>query len=102
MANLFNKAKSKSTEKKTKSNDKSHVIPKFESPVEMAEFHAKLVKLATLKEQIDKLEAEIKDADGYVRDLGLSEFSNLIERTGKRESSFILASEQGASVMVVV
>ena len=102
-SNLFNKAKSKSTETKTsKSKDKSHVIPKFESPVEMAEFHAKLVKLATLKEQIDKLEAEIKDADGYVRELGMSEFSNLIERTGKRESSFIMASEQGASVMVVV
>jgi hypothetical protein len=102
-SNLFNKAKSKSTETKTsKSKDKSHVIPKFESPVEMAEFHAKLVKLATLKEQIDKLEAEIKDADGYVRELGMTEFSNLIERTGKRESSFIMASEQGASVMVVV
>ena len=93
-SNLFNKAKAKSTETKTsKSKDKSHVIPKFESPVEMAEFHAKLVKLATLKEQIDKLEAEIKDADGYVRELGMTEFSNLIERT---------ASEQGASVMVVV
>ena len=102
-SNLFNKAKAKSTETKTsKSKDKSHVIPKFESPVEMAEFHAKLVKLATLKEQIDKLEAEIKDADGYVRELGMTEFSNLIERTGKRESSFIMASEQGASVMVVV
>jgi|694.fasta_scaffold03736_22 hypothetical protein len=102
-SNLFNKAKAKSTDTKTaKSKDKSHVIPAFESPVEMAEFHAKLVKLATLKEQIDKLEAEIKDADGYVRELGMSEFSNLIERTGKRESSFIMASEQGASVMVVV
>ena len=102
-SNLFNKAKAKSTETKTsKSKDKSHVIPKFESPVEMAEFHAKLVKLAPLKEQIDKLEAEIKDADGYVRELGMTEFSNLIERTGKRESSFIMASEQGASVMVVV
>jgi len=102
-SNLFNKAKAKSTETKTsKSKDKSHVIPKFESPVEMAEFHAKLVKLATLKEQIDKLEAEIKHADGYVRELGMTEFSNLIERTGKRESSFIMASEQGASVMVVV
>ena len=102
-SNLFNKAKAKSTETKTsKSKDKSHVIPKFESPVEMAEFHAKLVKLATLKEQIDKLGAEIKDADGYVRELGMTEFSNLIERTGKRESSFIMASEQGASVMVVV
>jgi hypothetical protein len=102
-SNLFNKAKAKSTDTKTsKSKDKSHVIPTFESPVEMAEFHAKLVKLATLKEQIDKLEAEIKDADGYVRELGMSEFSNLIERTGKRESSFIMASEQGASVMVVV
>lgn len=102
-SNLFNKAKSKSTDTKTsKSKDKSHVIPKFDSPVEMAEFHAKLVKLATLKEQIDKLEAEIKDADGYVREMGMTEFSNLIERTGKRESSFIMASEQGASVMVVV
>lgn len=102
-SNLFNKAKAKSTDTKTsKSKDKSHVIPKFESPVEMAEFHAKLVKLATLKEQIDKLEAEIKDADGYVRELGMAEFSNLIERTGKRESSFIMASEQGASVMVVI
>jgi hypothetical protein len=102
-SNLFNKAKAKSTDTKTsKSKDKSHVIPTFESPVEMAEFHAKLVKLATLKEQIDKLEAEIKDADGYVRELGMTEFSNLIERTGKRESSFIMASEQGASVMVVV
>jgi hypothetical protein len=102
-SNLFNKAKSKSTDTKTsKSKDKSHVIPTFDSPVEMAEFHAKLVKLATLKEQIDKLEAEIKDADGYVRELGMTEFSSLIERTGKRESSFIMASEQGASVMVVV
>lgn len=102
-SNLFNKAKAKSTDTKTtKSKDKSNIIPKFDSAVEMAEFHAKLVKLATLKEQIDKLEAEIKDADGYVRELGMSEFSNLVERTGKRESSFILASEQGASVMVVV
>jgi hypothetical protein len=102
-SNLFNKAKSKSTDTKTsKSKDKSHVIPTFDSPVEMVEFHAKLVKLATLKEQIDKLEAEIKDADGYVRELGMTEFSSLIERTGKRESSFIMASEQGASVMVVV
>ena len=102
-SNLFNKAKAKSTDTKTsKSKDKSHIIPTFDSPVEMAEFHAKLVKLATLKEQIDKLEAEIKDADGYVRELGMTEFSNLIERTGKRESSFIMASEQGASVMVVV
>ena len=101
--NLFNKAKSKSTETKTsKSKDKSNVVPKFESAIEMAEFHAKLVKLATLKEQIDKLEADIKDADSYIREMGMSEFSNLVERTGKRESSFILASEQGASVMVVV
>jgi len=101
--NLFNKAKSKSTETKTsKSKDKSHVIPKFDSAVEMAEFHAKLVKLATLKQQIDKLEAEITDADSYIREMGMSEFSNLLERTGKRESSFIMASEQGASVMVVV
>lgn len=102
-SNLFNKAKAKSTDTKTaKSKDKSHVVPKFDSPVEMAEFHAKLVKLATLKEQIDKLEAEIKDADSYVRELGMTEFSNLIERTGKRESSFIMTSGQGASVMVVV
>ena len=101
--NLFNKAKSKSTETKTsKSKDKSNVVPKFESAIEMAEFHAKLVKLATLKEQIDKLEADIKDADSYIREMGMSEFSNLVEKTGKRESSFILASEQGASVMVVV
>lgn len=101
--NLFNKAKSKSTDTKTsKSKDKSHVIPKFDSIAEKAEFHAKLVKLATLKQQIDKLEAEITDADSYIRELGMSEFSNLIERTGKRESSFIMASEEGASVMVVV
>lgn len=101
--NLFNKAKAKSTDTKTtKSKDKSHIIPKFDSAVEMAEFHAKLVKLATLKEQIDKLEAEVKDADSYVRELGMTEFCDLIERTGKRESSFIMASEQGASVMVVV
>ena len=101
--NLFNKAKSKSTDNKTsKSKDKSHVIPKFDSAAEKAEFHAKLVKLATLKQQIDKLEAEITDADSYIRELGMSEFSNLIERTGKRESSFIMASEEGASVMVVV
>ena len=101
--NLFNKAKAKSTDNKTsKSKDKSHVIPKFDSVVEKAEFHAKLVKLATLKQQIDKLEAEITDADSYIRELGMSEFSNLIERTGKRESSFIMASEEGASVMVVV
>ena len=94
---------SKSTETKTsKSKDKSNVVPKFESAIEMAEFHAKLVKLATLKEQIDKLEADIKDADSYIREMGMSEFSNLVEKTGKRESSFILASEQGASVMVVV
>ena len=100
--NLFNKAKTKAEPKTPKSKDKSNVIPKFETPQEMAEFHAKLVKLATLKEQMDKIEAEIKDADSYVRDLGMSEFSNLLDRTGKRESSFILASDQGASVMVVV
>lgn len=101
--NLFNKAKAKSTDSKTsKSKDKSNITPNFDSPVEMAEFHAKLVKLATLKEQLDTIEAEIKDADSYVRELGMSEFSNLVERTGKRESSFILSSEQGASVMVVV
>ena len=101
--NLFNKAKAKSTDTKTsKSKDKSNITPNFDSPAEMAEFHAKLVKLATLKEQLDTLEAEIKDADSYVRELGMSEFSNLVERTGKRESSFILSSEQGASVMVVV
>jgi hypothetical protein len=100
--NLFNKAKAKSTDSKTsKSKDKSNITPNFDS-VEMAEFHAKLVKLATLKEQLDTIEAEIKDADSYVRELGMSEFSNLVERTGKRESSFILSSEQGASVMVVV
>lgn len=102
MANLFNKAKSKSTDKKSKTKEKSNIIPKFDSVTEMAEFHAKLVKLATLREQLDKLEAEIKDADGYIRELGMTEFSNLVESTGKRESSFILASEQGASVMVVV
>ena len=101
--NLFNKAKSKSTDNKTsKSKDKSHIIPKFDSTSETAEFHAKLVKLATLKEQIDKLEAEIKDADSYVRELGMTEFCNLVENTGKRESSFIMTSGQGASVMVVV
>ena len=100
---VFNKAKSKSTETKTsKSKDKSHVIPKFDTAVEMTEFHTKLVKLATLKQQIDKLEAEITDADSYIREMGMSEFSGLLERTGKRESSFIMASEQGASVMVVV
>ena len=101
--NLFNKAKAKSTDtKKTKTKDKSHVVPSFDSPVEMAEFHAKLVKLATLREQIDTLEADIKDADGFIREVGLNEFVKIIESTGKRESSFILSSGENASVMVVV
>ena len=101
-SNLFNKAKAKSTEVKKVKKDKSHVIPNFESPSEMAEFHSKLVKLATLREQIDTLEAEIKDADGFIREVGINEFVNIVETTGKRESSFVLSSEQNASVMVVV
>ena len=101
-ANLFNKAKAKSTEVKKVKKDKSHVIPNFESPSEMVEFHSKLVKLATLREQIDTLEAEIKDADGFIREVGINEFVNIVETTGKRESSFVLSSEQNASVMVVV
>jgi hypothetical protein len=102
MANLFNKAKKTQTKKTTKTTDKEVVIPKFDSVEESKVFHEDLVKFAELKEQEAKLKAQLASLDSTIKELGMSQFVKNVEVTGKRESSYILGSGEGASVMVTV
>lgn len=108
MTNVFSKAKSNKTTTKKKVTDKVAVIPKFEDSVDMSsekqmvDFHNKLARFAEIKGEMDKLKSELSGSESFIKDLGKEEFIKLFEKTGKRESSFNLTSEQGGNVMVIV
>ena len=51
MSNMFSKAKLKAKTTKPKTVEKQMVTPKLKTE-EMAQFHSKLVKLATLKKEM--------------------------------------------------
>jgi len=92
--NLFEKAK-KEQKPKAKKDDKIIVnIPGDE-------FSEKLKKFATLKAQIDELEAEMTMSKEFVKSIGVEEFAKLVESKKLNVGSFILASKNGGSVMVL-
>jgi GGDEF domain-containing protein len=77
------------------------VTPKLKTE-EMAQFHSKLVKLATLKKEMATIKSELADAESIIKEIGVDEFIQLLEKTGKRETSFNLTSDQGGRVMVII
>lgn len=101
MANMFSKAKSKAKTTKSKTVEKQMVTPKLKAE-EMALFHLKLAKLATLKKEMATIKSELASAESTIKEIGVEEFIAILEKTGKRESSFNLTSDQGGRVMVIV
>ena len=101
MANMFSKAKLKAKTTKPKTVEKQMVTPRLTAE-EMAQFHSKLVKLATLKKEMSTIKSELADAESIIKEIGVDEFIKLLEQTGKRESSFNLTSDQGGRVMVII
>jgi len=101
MANMFSKAKSKAKTTKSKTVEKQMVTPKLKEE-EMALFHLKLAKLATLKKEMATIKSELASAESTIKEIGVEEFIAILEKTGKRESSFNLTSDQGGRVMVIV
>jgi len=101
MANMFSKAKLKAKTTKPKTVEKQMVTPKLKTE-EMAQFHSKLVKLATLKKEMATIKSELADAESIIKEIGVDEFIQLLEKTGKRETSFNLTSDQGGRVMVII
>jgi len=101
MSNMFSKAKLKAKTTKPKTVEKQMVTPKLKAE-EMAQFHSKLAKLATLKKEMATIKSELASAESTIKEVGVDEFIKLLEKTGKRESSFNLTSDQGGRVMVIV
>ena len=91
-ANVFTKAKenSKSAPKK----DEKLIIN-----VKGTEFAEKLQKFATLKSQIDELEAELAMSQDFVKTTGIDEYSKLIESKKINIGSFIITADNGSKVM---
>jgi len=98
---MFSKAKLKAKTTKPKTVEKQMVTPKLKAE-EMAQFHSKLAKLATLKKEMATIKSELASAESTIKEVGVDEFIKLLEKTGKRESSFNLTSDQGGRVMVIV
>lgn len=101
MSNMFSKAKLKAKTTKPKTVEKQMVTPKLKTE-EMAQFHSKLVKLATLKKEMATIKSELADVESIIKEIGVDEFIQILEKTGKRESSFNLTSDQGGRVMVII
>lgn len=101
MSNMFSKAKLKAKTTKPKTVEKQIVTPKLKAE-EMAQFHSKLVKLATLKKEMATIKSELASAESTIKEVGVDEFIKLLEQTGKRETSFNLTSDQGGRVMVII
>lgn len=93
--NLFEKAKKEAKPKAAKKDDKIVVN------IAGKEFSEKLAKFANLKAQIDELEAEMTMSKEFVKGIGIEEFAKLVESKKVNVGSFILASEDGGTVMVL-
>jgi predicted transcriptional regulator len=100
MANLFGKAKKKTVAKKNV-KEKVMITPTFDSTEEAEVFNKQLQEFAGLKKEIDNLTAKMKSLDSTIKTVGMDEFNKHVEKTGKRESSYILTTA-GANVMVTV
>jgi hypothetical protein len=89
-ANLFAKKTAKAPAKK---NDKLNVN------VSGKEFAEKLDKFATLKAQIENLEAELAMSQEFVKATSIAEFAKLVETKKNNPGSFTLTSDNGGTVM---
>jgi hypothetical protein len=88
--NLFAKKTAKAPAKK---NDKLNVN------VSGKEFAEKLDKFATLKAQIENLEAELAMSQEFVKATSIAEFAKLVETKKNNPGSFTLTSDNGGTVM---
>lgn len=95
MANLFDKAKKTSAAKAPKKDDKIVVNVKGKG------FAENLEKMADLDSKIKDMTSELAMAKEYVKGVAIDEFANLVDSKKSNPGSFVLASENGGTVMVV-
>lgn len=95
MANLFDTAVSKATDKKTKKNDKLTVnIPG-------KDFDNLLIDFVQTKSDFDRVKSRLAMVQGMVKDVSVDKYVDLYKSQKKNPSSFIITSDSNASFQMV-